>query len=240
MKEVQLTKPYSFGPYNVVKEEEQWIRLTEGCPNQCSFCAEPLEQKVFEIPEIVRNNVKILDMNLIAKPQHKEIIMRLQGKLNNKVIHYELTCGIDYRFLTEETSELLKTWHFINPRIAWDFGFDQQYKVKDAIDMLVEAGYRRKEIMIFMICNWRTTYEENCRKLDLLKVWNVKVGDCWFDNQLSPNIKPIHWTEEQIKDFRRRCRKHNQLVLFGIDPELKGKSQCREETEGVLLTEVRP
>ena len=49
------------------------------------------------------------------------------------------------------------------------------------------------------------------------------MSDCWFDGQTSPNIKPLGWNEEQIKDFRKRCRKHNQLVLFGIDPELKKK-----------------
>ena len=58
-------------------------------------------------------------------------------------------------------------------------------------------------------------------KLDLCKVWNVKVADCYFDNQLSPNIKPIHWKEDKIKTFRRKCRKHNQLVNFKIDPEYK-------------------
>ena len=56
--------------------------------------------------------------------------------------------------------------------------------------------------------------------MDLCKVWNVKIADCWFDNQLSPNIKPIYWTQEQIKEFRKKVRKHNQLVNFGIDPEL--------------------
>jgi hypothetical protein len=58
-------------------------------------------------------------------------------------------------------------------------------------------------------------------KLELCKVWNVKVNDCWFDNQLAPNIKPIHWSIEQINKFRQKCRKHNQIVRFGIDPEFK-------------------
>lgn len=58
--------------------------------------------------------------------------------------------------------------------------------------------------------------------MDLCKVWNVQMADCYFDNQLSPNIKPIHWTEEQIREFRHKVRKHNQLVNFGIDPEFGG------------------
>ncbi len=87
--------------------------------------------------------------------------------------------------------------------------------------MLLKAGYKPNDITIFMICNWKISYEHNLRKLDLCKVWNVKVADCWFDNQLSPNIIPIHWTDVQIKDFRHKVRKHNQLVRFKIDPELR-------------------
>ena len=87
--------------------------------------------------------------------------------------------------------------------------------------MLVKAGYKPKEISIFMVCNWKISCLDNLVKLDLCKIWNVKVNDCWFDNQLSPNIKPIHWLSFEIKEFRRKCRKHNQMILFGIDPELK-------------------
>lgn len=221
MKEVQLTKPYSFGAYNKVNDEEQWIRLTEGCPNQCPFCAEPKDQKVFPIPEIVRNQVKIIDMNLIAKYEAIDILQALPNKVNKKQVYYELICGIDYRYLTEILAKYLFAKHFINPRIAWDFGLDQQYKIKDTIDLLSDVGYAHKQIMVFILCNWKTSYEDCLVKLDLCKVWNVKVGDCYFDNQLSPNIKPIYWTSEQIKDFRHKCRKHNQYINFGIDPELK-------------------
>lgn len=222
LKEVKLTKPYSYGPYNKFNDQEQWIRITEGCPNQCPFCAEPEEIKIFEIPEIVRNKVKIMDMNLICKKEALQIIQELGSKkVNKKVVYYELICGIDYRFLTQEIANALKNSRFKRIRIAWDFGLDQQYKIKDAINMLLKAGYKPNNIMVFMICNWKTTYETNLKKLDLCKVWNVKVGDCWFDNQTSPNIKPIYWTPKEIKDFRRKCRKHNQLVNFKIDPELK-------------------
>ena len=31
--------------------------------------------------------------------------------------------------------------------------------------------------------------------------------------------KPIYWHEDQIKLFRKKVRKHNQLVNFKIDPE---------------------
>ena len=35
-----------------------------------------------------------------------------------------------------------------------------------------------------------------------------------------PNVKPIYWNYEEIKEFRSKVRKHNQLINFEIDPEL--------------------
>ncbi|MBU0958459.1 MAG: hypothetical protein KKB31_00800 [Nanoarchaeota archaeon] len=223
---VKLTKSYSYGSYNKFNESEQWIRMTEGCPHNHSYCAEPTEIKVFGIPEIIRNKVKILDMNLLCKPQALDFIKELGSKrVNNKVVYYEFVCGIDYRFLTQEIANALKENRFKRMRMAWDFGMDQQYKIRDALKMLLKAGYRPNDIMFFMICNWKIPYKECCQKLDLCKVWNTKVDDCYFDNQLSPNIKPIWWTMGEIKTFRRKVRKHNQLVNFKIDPELKKLSK---------------
>jgi len=176
---------------------------------------------VFEIPEIVRNDVKIMDMNLLCKKESLDIIKKLgKIKVNNKIVKYELICGIDYRFLTIEIANALKKSRFKKIRIAWDWGMQQQYDIKKSIKILEKAGYKSTDLMIFMICNWSIPFKINLRKLDLCKVWNVKACDCYYDNQVYPNVIPIYWTEKQCKTFRSKVRKHNQLVLFGIDPEL--------------------
>jgi len=219
---------YSYGPYNKANDNEQWIRITEGCPNNCPYCYEPTEFKVFEIPEIIRNKVSIMDMNLICKPESLDIIKKLgEKRVNKKVVYYELICGIDYRFLTQELANALKNSRFKKPRIAWDWGLGEQYKIKDSVQYLIKAGYKPKEIMIFMICNWKIPYAWNIKKLDLCKVWGVKVCDCYYDNQTSPNIIPMYWKDKEIKDFRRKSRRHNQLINFGIDPDLSKKEAGR-------------
>jgi len=230
MKQITLNqqKPYARGSYNKVNDTEQWIRISEGCPNNCPYCRETKEcgkePIYFDIPEIVRNKVKIMDMNLMYKPEAIRIINELGSKrVNNKVVYYELICGIDWRYMTQEKANALKKSRFKNIRFAWDYGLDHQMKIKDCVNMLLKAGYKAKELSCFILCNWLVPYKDCLRKLDLLKIWNIKVNDCWFDNQLSPNIEPIWWTKEEIKDFRRKCRKHNQMVLFGIDPELKAR-----------------
>lgn len=216
---------YARGPYNKFNETEQWIRISEGCPNNCEFCRETKEcgkePIFFPIPEIIRNKVKIMDMNLMYKPECIKILDELGSKrVNGKVVYYELICGIDWRFMTQEKADALKRNRFKNIRIAWDHSYKLSYKIKDCIDMLKKSGYKPRDMQMFIVCNWKIPYEENCLKLDTLKIWGVQVSDCYFDNQLSPNIKPIYWTEGQIKDFRKRCRNHNIMIRFhGIQVE---------------------
>ena len=222
IKKQGIKQSFSLGPYNKYDDKEQWMRISQGCPNQCPYCYEPKEEIVFDIPEIVRNKVKIMDMNLLSKPQALEIINILgERRVNDKVINYELICGIDWRFLTQELADSLKKNRFKNIRFAWDFGFEHQYKMKDTIDKLKKAGYKCKDVTIFMICNWHISFDMCFRKLYLCAVWNIKVSDCYFDGQVSPNIKPIGWSLKEIQCFRKLVRKHNQLVTFKIDPEKK-------------------
>ncbi len=211
---------YSYGQYNKYNDVEQWIRITEGCPHNCPFCYEPTESKVFGFPRILRNDVKIIDMNLLCKSESLEIIKELGRKrVNKRVVYYELICGIDYRFLTEGHAVALKKARFNKIRIAWDWFYKDQMKINDAIKKLIKAGYKSRDLTIFMICNWKVSHDENLKKLDLCKIWRVKVSDNYFDNQVSPNIVPEYWNAEEIKSFRKKVRKHNQLVNFGVDPK---------------------
>jgi len=219
--EANLSKPYSKGEYNKYNDTEQWIRISEGCPHKHTYCRESFENPeliVYPIPQIIRNVVKIMDMNLLCHPEAIDILRKLGSiRVHGKKVKYELICGIDYRFLTKQIAWLLKHSGFVKIRMAWDLEFKFQKDIKKAIDLLKSVGY--KDITIFMICNWKIPYEINCMKLDLCKVWKVKVADCYFDNQLSPNFESIYWSLEDMKRFRAKVRKHNQLVNFGIDPE---------------------
>jgi hypothetical protein len=118
--------------------------------------------------------------------------------------------------LTQEIADALKASRFQNIRLAWDWFYKDQLRIKDAVEMLTKAGYRPKDIMVFMLCNWKIPYSECMRKLDLLKVWNVQVCDCYFDNQ-TRNIQPVYWSKPEIDDFNRRCRKNNRLVNFRMN-----------------------
>ena len=151
-----LKKTYSKGPQNIITDDFEVIRLSEGCPHKCPWCFEHKEigeaWKVFPIPEIVRRDVRITDMNLLAKTEALGLIKSFKDiRVDGKVVYPWLVCGIDYRFLTPEIAQALKDSRFVNMHIAWDWRYSDQKKIKKAVDCLKKVGYR--DISIFMICN---------------------------------------------------------------------------------------
>jgi len=216
---------YSYGAYNRIKKDKQRIRITEGCPHNCPYCYEPTEIKIFDIPKIERNIVEISDMNLLCKKEAQSIIMKLgRIRVNSKVVYYELICGVDFRFLTQGIANSLKDNRFIRMRMAWDWTYKDVYKIKDALDKLVYAGYKPRNIQMFMIANWKITSKEYMMKLKTLLNWNIQVSDCWFDNQKKGKVEPRYWTKEEIKYVGDECRDHNIMCRHhGIQPE-KAKS----------------
>ena len=199
---------------NYVVDEIQRLKTSEGCPHLCPYCYEPDELKVFPIPKIIKDYVQILDMNFLWQP---DVIERIRQLKRPKAV-YEAVCGFDFRFMNQEIANELKKSRFIKIRIAWDWRLKDQYKIKDCIDMFLKAGYKRHDISCFILTNWKIPKSECEKKLDLLKVWHIKVCDCCYDGGYAIAI-PEFWAEQEIREFRAKCRKHNQIVNFKIDPE---------------------
>jgi hypothetical protein len=103
--------------------------------------------------------------------------------------------------------------------------------VKQAIDLLEKAGYKRREIYIFMIYNHVLSYSEMKRKLEACRRWRVRVIDCRYrpldstEDNYRRGPKPqehgeyyIHkgWTDAQVRRFRRNVRQQNIGVLLGL------------------------
>ena len=219
--------------YNKLDDTEQWIRLSDGCFRNCWNCYAPKEKVFYDIPEIKRNKVVFLDMNFLwAYPNPLKAIEFLGSqKANGKAVYYDFYCGLDYGLITLEIAQALKKGRFgrfnnkrkymYGLRIAWDRTVREQKFIKKAIDLLIKSGYNPKMTQVSMICNGKVSYKECCMKLDIVKVWNLQVGDCWYDNQRRGSVTPIYWTQEECDDFGKRCRDHNHLIRFGIYPELK-------------------
>ncbi len=206
------------------KEDYQVIKVSYGCPNGCQYCFASKKMKVYPIPPINRNLVKITDENIMVFPQAIKWMDELGSKkVNGLAVYYELICGIDFRNMSFEKAKALKRNRFINVRLAWDFGYVLSSKIEQTIRWLIKAGYKSKDISVFMLTNWKIPYEECLKKLETLWKLRVKINDCCW-NCSYRNPIPVYWTLDEIRKFRKIARKHNHLVLFdSYDPELHRK-----------------
>lgn len=240
--------------YDLVKVDYQIIHTSRGCLRRCKFCGtwkiEPeFKYKKSIKDEICSNRIIFYDNNLLANPYIKDILEELKNsKHNGRVVYSESQCGIDGRLLTLEVAKLLKQARFLNPRIAWDYGYDQRKMIKKQIDMLVEAGYPAKDIYVFMIYNYNQDYYEMLKKLRQCQRWGVQIADCRYRllNQTFEHYNPrarqtnkdyyIHpeWTDRQIKLFRKKVRRQNITIRHGFDIynyELEREGARRREKE---------
>ena len=96
---------------------------------------------------------------------------------------------------------------------------EHEAQVRKTVSLLESVGYRKHHIQIFVLTNWKISYETCLKKLEVIKELGVKIDDCTFDTT-KREMKPIHWKRHELIAFRRKCRKHNQLILFrGFDPQ---------------------
>ena len=115
------------------------------------------------------------------------------GQVCGRPVYSESQCGIDGRMLKPRIAELLKKAKFLNPRIAWDHGYDERERIEQQIQMLVDAGYRSNDIYVFMIYNFDLPFREMLKKIRKCKDLGVPIADCRYRplDQLYDNYMPL-------------------------------------------------
>ena len=231
--------------YDLVNVDYQIIHTSRGCIRHCGFCGtykiEPkwICKKSIK-DEILGNNKKkviFYDNNLLANDNIEYILNELiELKKDKKITYVESQSGFDGRILRKKPylAKMLKDAGFKNPKIAWDYGIKQAPKIKEQIDLLLDAGFTAKEISIFMIYNFEPPYEEMEEKRVKCAEWGVQITDCryrplnaTFDNYSSYKRNQtdedyyIHeemgWSDPKIRKFRRNIRRHNICMRHEVD-----------------------
>ena len=224
--------------YDLVDVDYQIIHASRGCIRRCKFCGvykiEPVYTSKKSIAEEIRSNKLIFyDNNFLANEYIEEILEELKSiKYKGKVIHSECQSGFDGRLLTRKLAKKIKEARFLNPRIAWDNSFKENAKIKEQIDFLIDAGYRPREIYVFMVYNYQLPFEIMDKKRLKCWEWGVQIADCrfrplsqTFDYYNPYNKKQtkkdyhIHhnWNDAEIKQFRKNVREQNICIRHGFN-----------------------
>jgi hypothetical protein len=227
--------------YDLVDVDYQIIQGMRGCSRKCPFCGIwKIEKLSFKNAkqiqnEICSNNLIFYDNNMFVNPDIENILIMLsETTYNGRILKCECQSGFDGRILAKKPAlaKLLKIARFENIRLAWDFAYEQYSEVEDWILILEDAGYKRKDIFVFMVYNWSFDFEELEEKRKKCFEWGVQIADCRFRplNQTFDNYNShvklqtsedyyIHsnWSDYLIRKFRSNVRKHNICIRYKID-----------------------
>jgi len=217
----------------------QIIHSSRGCPRQCDFCGtwkiEPSFVSKRSIKdEITKKKIVFYDNNLLMNRNIDNILDELiELKKSGEIKWCESQSGFDGRILLKkpELANKIKQAGFRSPRIAWDSSFEEANIVKKQIDILLKAGYHRKQIFVFMIYNWEIGFAEMEKKRIKCYRWRVQIADCRNRplDRTNDNYDPraykrgqtekdyhIHkeagWTDSLVRQFRKNIRRQNICV----------------------------
>ena len=162
------------------------------------------------------NKVTIWDNNFLASPYAKSMLKELA----DNGIEADFNQGLDARLIDEETAGLLADVKSKTIHMAYDWPWEGKY-VKKAIDLLSDAGYRRKYLIFYTLFNF---YDEIHKKGDtpadfLLRLKNLmEWGASSYPMRFIPldsldknkYISPL-WTKEQLE----MVAKARRVIGFG-------------------------
>ncbi|MDP1553289.1 MAG: cobalamin-dependent protein [Methanobacteriaceae archaeon] len=248
-------KAEKFQPdYSLVDVDYQIIHASRGCIRKCACCGVYEIEPEFKFKKSIKSEVfsrKIVfyDNNLLANPYIKDILLELvELKKRRTILNCESQSGFDGRILLKhpDLGILLKKANFVNPKIAWDGPVSDSDDIKRQVDILVNSGYKSKEISVFMLYNHDLSFEEMEKKRIFCWEWNVQISDCryrpldqTYDNYNPYTKKPqsnedyyIHpqWDDKLIRTFRSNIRKQNicirqDTLFYSADIERKRVSK---------------
>lgn len=183
--------------------------LTRGCPRGCPFCIVAEKEgkqskKVANLENFWRGQkyIKLLDPNLLACPDWKELMQQL---IDSKA-WVDFTQGLDIRLMTAEKADMIQQCKKKMLHFAWD-------NPEDELTFEKLKEYRKAfslpddKCKVYVLTNFNSTYEQ-----DLERVYRLR--DIGYDPFVMVYEK---WNAP--KETRRLQRWCNNKVIFRAEPD---------------------
>lgn len=212
--------------YDILHWVDKWkdwdrsiVFTSRGCIRKCQFCVVPKveggmrDQKpsILDLMHPSHKKVTIWDNNFLASPFAKSMLK----ELIDHGIEADFNQGLDARLMDEETAGLLADVKSKSIHMAYDWPWEGPY-IKKAIELLGEAGYKKKNLIFYMLYNFwdkqhkkGDTPEDFLLRLKNLMKWGASVYPMRFiplDSLTRTGYVSPLWTPEKLEmiaDARR-------------------------------------
>ena len=217
--------------YHLLKQVSKWkdwdksiVFTSRGCIRKCPFCVVPKVEggmrdekpSIMDLIHPAHKKVTIWDNNFLASPYAKSMLKELA----DNGIEADFNQGLDARLVDEGTAGLLADIKSKSIHMAYDWPWEGKY-VKNAIDLLSNAGYRKKYLIFYTLFNF---YDEVHKKGDtpadfLFRIKNLmEWGAASYPMRFIPldsldknkYISPL-WTKDQLE----MVAKARRVIGFG-------------------------
>ena len=197
--------------------------LTRGCPRACGFCIVSQKEgrrrrKVADLSEFWRGQkyIKLLDPNLLACPQHMELI----EQLTKSGARVDFTQGIDARCITRENAEALvrvktQMMHFAMDRPGGIAAVKRGLEIyADALDR-AEKKWRGRPPKVYVLTNFETSHEQDMERIHAVQSVGFEPYVMIYNKSTAPQITRdlqrwannpiIYHAQPDFKKYRRRA-----------------------------------
>lgn len=190
------------------------IFASRGCIRNCPFCSVRVLEPKFKPKKSIKHLIypghkKIIlwDNNILASPYWEDVFQELE----EANLEIDFNQGIDARLIDIKVVERLKRLKIPIVRLAYDTLGIREY-LKSAIDLLKEAGFSGRRILVYCLYNnpfEKDTPETFLSRLQDLIDWGV-VGYPMRYEPLEPRQKNTYvspyWTHEQLEAVAKARR----------------------------------
>lgn len=186
--------------------------LTRGCPRGCHFCivAGKEGRKSIKVADLSewwngQKNIVLMDANILACPQHMELLQQL---IDSKA-WVDINQGMDCRLLTKQNIEAINRLKLREIHFAWDY-MRESKAVLRGLELYASLATRKphgRYATVYCLTNYDTTMEEN-----LYRIYTLR--DMGYDPYVMIYDKPH--APREVRLLQRWC---NNRLIFRAEPD---------------------
>lgn len=201
--------------YPLLTYDKAFGYLTRGCPRNCGFCHTTQKDgcrsyKVADLSEFWngQKNIVLLDQNILACRDHMDLLDQLIGS-KAKV---EFNGGLDIRLVNERNIEKLRQIKINMIHFAFDRYQDKDIIVRKLKLFTEMTGYERHKIMVYVLCNYDTTVEQDLERIMICREMNLQPFPMIYDKEHADPVyrKMQRWCNpfifQNVPTFEEYCR----------------------------------